>query len=183
MLVTLRSCLFLLITGYRVTVDLLGNGLLCLLSRPDDYGALLAEPEMRRRAVQECLRFESPLQMVDRWVQEDMELGGKTLRRGQRVYLVLGAANRDPACFEEPDKLDFRRNAERHLAFGASTHSCLGARLARIQAEIAFRLLPPRLPGLKLNSTPPRWQVDVNFRSLQLLSVCYLQHAKGASHA
>jgi cytochrome P450 StaP len=177
------TCLFLLTTGYRVTVDLLGNGLLCLLSRPDEYGAVLAEPEMLPRAVQECLRFESPVQMVDRWVHEDMELCGKTLRTGQRVYLVLGAANRDPACFEEPDKLDFRRSEQHHLAVGAGTHFCLGARLARIQAEIAFRLLPRRLPGLKLNGTLPRWQLDASFRSLQLLSVCYLQHAKGAGHA
>lgn len=167
------TCIFLLVTGWQVTVDLLGNGLLCLLNHPAAYASLFSEPDGFQQAVDESLRLESPLQMVDRWVLEDLEMGGKSLRRGQRIYLVLGAANRDPARFEEPDTWDFRRRENRHFALGGGTHACLGARLARAEAEAAFRVLPSRLADLRLASTRLQWSAEANFRSLLSLPIRY----------
>jgi cytochrome P450 len=166
-----RTLLFLVTTGYEVTVGLLGSGLFALLETPGLWGAARSGQIPVAAIVEEALRHESPLQMVDRWVLEDLVLDGKILRRGERVYLVLGAANRDPAHFSKPERLDVDRGARGHLAFGAGPHGCLGANLARTMARVAFTTLLGHASELQLGEPTARFYPDINFRVLQRLNV------------
>ena len=119
--------------------------------------------------VQELLRYESPTQMVGRTAREDVALVGRRIRQGQLVYVVLGAANRDPAEFSEPDRLDLGRQPNRHLAFGGGVHSCPGQRLARIETEVAITRLLRRMPALRLGDKPPEWRREFGIRALESL--------------
>jgi len=119
--------------------------------------------------VEECLRYESPVQTTTRLVPEDVLYEGQTLLQGQMVLLVLGAANRDPEPFPDPDRLDITRADNRHLAFGAGSHYCVGAPLSRLEAQIAIPMLLRRLPRLQLGPEPPQWRQSIAWRGLRTL--------------
>lgn len=162
---------FLFIAGHETTVSLLGNGLLALLQHPDELARLRRDPSLFAPAVEEFLRFESPIQIATRLPVEDLTLRGKTIRKGQTVVLMLGAANRDPERFPDPDRLDVGRLENKHTAFGWGSHFCLGAPLARIETQVALRLLIERAPVIALAGERPEWREDNNLRSLRTLRV------------
>jgi len=143
-------CMLLLIAGNISTTHLIGNAIHALLNHPDQMTPFLANPDSMPGAIEELLRYDSPVLAAPRWVRYDRELGGQQLKKGQRVILWLGAANRDPAAFPEPDRLDVSRKAARQISFGHGAHYCLGAPLARLEARIALPAILKRLPDLKL---------------------------------
>lgn len=168
----LATCLMLLFAGHDSTVNLIGSAMLSLLTNRDQLALLKSDASLMRNAVHEFLRFESPVMRHDRVAREDIELHGNTILAGQRIVLVLGAANRDPARFPNPDQLDVtRENANKHLTFGAGAHSCLGGALAVAQAEIALNLLLERYPKVQPGSAPFSWREHFNFRGLRSLPV------------
>jgi len=169
----LTTCVLLLTAGHETTMNLVGNGLLALLRQPDQLRSLRDVPTFGRNAVDELLRFDSPVQLTARTALSDMEVGGQCVRQGEQVIALLGAANRDPAVFADPDRLDLARaNANRHLAFGAGHHFCLGAALARLEAEVALTALV-RLPGLELAADDVEWRESQTLRGLQALPISF----------
>jgi cytochrome P450 len=157
--VTLRTeeiatmCLLLLAAGHETTSNLIGNGTLALLENPDQLEWLAAHPDHSAQAVEELVRYDSPAQVASRVALADVELGGVQVRKGQQALVVLGAANRDPACHPDPDRLHLGREGERHLAFGNGPHFCVGAGLARLEAQETFA----RLAQLGLRSDACGW--------------------------
>jgi cytochrome P450 len=149
--------LLLLGAGFETTVNLLGNAVVLLDAHRDQRNALLADPTGWPNAVEEVLRFDSPVQITGRTVRADTELAGVPVRPGSRVTLLLGAANRDPDVFADPGRFDVgRANARDHLAFSAGIHYCVGAGLARMEAAVALRALTERFPGLRVTGRPVR---------------------------
>ncbi len=146
----------LLVAGNETTKNLIGNGMLALLQHPDQMQRLRGEPEMMGAAVQEFLRYDPPVQIDSRTAVRDVELGGRRIRGGTKVLTLIGAANRDPDVFAEPDRMDIGRERKPHLAFGRGIHYCLGAALAELEAEIAFRAILDRFPSIRLASEPVR---------------------------
>ncbi|HEY4383249.1 MAG TPA: cytochrome P450 [Ktedonobacteraceae bacterium] len=148
----LISMIFLLlVAGHETTVNLIGNGTLALLQYPEQKQLLQENPPLIKNAIEEFLRFHSPVALgTSRWVGEDLEFGGKQMRRGDPVLVSLAAANHDPEEFALPDELDITRQENRHLAFGMGIHYCLGAPLARLEGKIAINTLLRRLPNLRL---------------------------------
>ena len=141
----------LIVAGHETTVSLIASSVLTLLTHRDELEHVLSDPEALPKAIEELLRFESPVERaLTRWAATDVELGGHTIRRGELVVAVLGAANRDPARFAEAESLDVGRSDLQHVGFGRGSHYCLGAPLARIETEIALRTLFDRLPTLRL---------------------------------
>ncbi len=167
----LSTCVTFMVGGHETTTALIGSGLLALLRNPEQLDRLRAEPDAARSAVEEFLRYESPNQRIIRLVKEDFELEGRQIRRGQRVMFLLGAANRDPAQFPEPDRLDVCREPNRHIAFGLGPHFCIGAPLARLEAEVAFSALLRRFPDLRLSQDSPEWLPSYQLRLLKSLPV------------
>lgn len=165
----LANAILLLFAGHETTVNLLGNGVLSLLRHPDQLALLRENPDLIRNAVEECLRYESPVQTTTRLVPEDVLYEGQALLKGHMVLLVLGAANRDPEQFPDPDRLDITRADNRHLAFGAGGHYCVGAPLSRLEAQIAIPMLLRRLPRLQLGPEPPQWRQSIAWRGLRTL--------------
>jgi len=161
----------LLVAGHETTVNLIGNGVLALLRNPDQLALLRREPGLLTSAVEELLRWDSPVQLTARVAGEACELGGRALLRGELVMLLLGAANRDPAQFPDPDRLDLGRADNHHIAFGFGIHFCLGAALARLEAECVFSALAERAPKLCAPSTEPTWAPNYVFRGLERLVV------------
>ena len=149
---------FLLIAGYETTARLIGNGILALLLHPDQLALLRDRPELIGSAVEELLRWDAPTQLTLRVAREDCELGGRPVRRGQGVAGLIGAANRDPEQFPDPDRLDLARSPNPHLSFGHGVHFCLGAPLARLDAQVAIGELVRRFPRLRLAGEPVRGQ-------------------------
>jgi cytochrome P450 len=143
-------CVLLLIAGNVTTTHLIGNAVRALLNHPAEMARLVAHPELWPGAIEEMLRYDSPLIAAGRWVGRDRELGGQQLQKGQRVMLWTGAANRDPDVFPEPDRLDLSRKPAQHMAFGYGPHFCLGAPLARLEARIALPAILRRLPEMRL---------------------------------
>jgi cytochrome P450 len=164
----LANLRLLLIAGNETTTNLIGNGMLALLRQPEQLARLRADPTLIPTAVEELLRYDSPVQMVFRWAGEDFTLGGKAIQQGQMVVMVTGAANRDPAQFPEPDRLDVARHPNEHHAFGFGIHYCVGALLARLEAQLAFPTLFRRLANLELAGEPVRKPNSV-LRGLQSL--------------
>ncbi|MFC3987990.1 cytochrome P450 [Actinoplanes siamensis] len=144
------TCVHLLTAGHETTTNLLAKGVLAILRHPDARAELSAVPELMPQAVEELLRYDTPVQMVRRTAGQDVEVGGRMIEAGGTVVLVLGSANRDPARFPDPDRLDLHRGPGRHAGFGLGIHYCLGAHLARLEAEIGLAGLLRRLPGLSL---------------------------------
>jgi len=160
------------VAGHETTVNLIGNGVLSLLRHPQEMGQLRAEPSLIRTAVEELLRYDAPVQLTGRTVLEDMEIGGRPIDKGHQVVAVLGAANRDPAQFPDPDRLDLGRNDNRHLAFGSGIHFCLGAPLARAEGQVAIATLLRRVPRIELATEEElEWRETVTLRGLKSLPV------------
>jgi cytochrome P450 len=151
------TALLILIAGFETTVNLIGNGTVALLSEPESWRRLSEEPPAVALAIEELLRYDSPVQLTSRTATEELELEGETLPRGQNVILALGGANRDPAAFDEPDRLLIdREDAGRHLSFSMGLHHCLGAALARLEGRAVVEALTRRFPTLEGAATPTR---------------------------
>jgi cytochrome P450 len=169
----LANCILLFGAGHETTVNLIGNGVLALLRHPDQLAKLQANPDLIENAVEECLRYESPVQMTGREVKQDVEIDGVRVSVGERLFTLIGAANRDPVQFPDPDRFDITREDNRHLAFGHGIHFCLGASLARLEGQLAIGTLVRRLPGLKLETDTPQWREAFTLRGLQALPVSF----------
>ncbi len=161
----------LLIAGHETTVNLIGNGTLQLLRHPDQLQLLRDEPSLLKTAVEELLRFDPPVQLTARVALDDIEIGGKVLKKGQQATILIGAVNRDPAQFADPQRLDIRREDNRHLAFGMGIHFCLGAPLARVEGQIALGELVRRAPKLELAIDEPPYKENLVLRGLAALPV------------
>jgi cytochrome P450 len=167
----LGTALFLLIAGHETTVNLIGNGTLALLQHRDQLERLREDPSLDRHAVEELLRFDSPVQLTQRITLDEYQVGGVTIPKGQNLVPLLGAANRDPEEFDEPDRLDLgRENANRNVAFGGGHHFCLGAALARLEGAAAIGTLVRRFPGIELAGEPVR-RTTFTLRGLEHLPV------------
>jgi pimeloyl-[acyl-carrier protein] synthase len=167
----LANTILLLNAGNETTSNLLGNGLVALLRHPDQIERLRGAPASIADAVEECLRYDSPVQFQGRVATEDVEWAGTAIRRGQLVLAVLAAANRDPDHFQEPDRFDAFRHPNFHLAFGHGRHHCVGAELARLEARIAFTILFTELRTLELLPIELRHRENFNMRCYQSLPI------------
>jgi cytochrome P450 len=169
----LATCILLLVAGHETTVNLIGNGALALLRHPDQLQKLRENPGLIGTAVEELLRFDGPVQRTARIPSEDLTIGGRTIPKGEMVMPFLGAADRDPAQFPDPDRLDITRADNRHIAFGMGIHFCLGAPLARMEGQIAINTLLARLPKLALATDQPQFRQSLTLRGLQALPVSF----------
>lgn len=168
----IATCVLLLLAGHETTQNLIGNGVHALLEHPVQLARLQAEPALMKPAIEELLRYDSPVQFTSRCLREDVRLGEFDLPRGTRVGLLVGSAHRDDQAFDEPDRLELGRSENPHVAFGAGIHFCLGAMLARTEAAIALRVLLARLPGLALaEGAVPAFRDMFTLRGLQSLPV------------
>jgi cytochrome P450 len=161
----------LLSTGHETTTHLIGNGILALLQNPDQMKLLKDNPALLDSAIDEILRYDTPVQITYRSALEDVEIKGKTIRKGDLVNTILGSANRDPEKFNNPNQFDITRDEGRHLSFGLGIHYCIGAPLVRLEAEIAFETILRRFPNLQLKSVALEWQEHPIFRGLKKLLV------------
>ena len=163
-----------MVGGLETTTNLIGNGVLTLLRNPDELEQLRADSSLIPSAVEELLRYESPSQHTARLAPDNVELGGRKILKRQAVIAVMGAGNRDPERFPDPDRLDLARKDNRHLAFGWAAHFCFGAALARLEGQIAFETLLRRLPGLALETKAPlEWRHNLGLRGLTALPVTF----------
>ncbi len=169
----IANTIITLIGGHETTTNLIASGFLTLMSNPESLAQFRSRPEIAGSAVEELLRFESPVQHTARIAPDDMQLGGKTIKKGSRVVAVLAAANRDPNRFPDPDRLDLVRTDNRHVAFGWAAHFCFGAPLARLEGQIAFRTLLRRLaePGLLEHTL--HWRNNAGLRGLTSLNISF----------
>ena len=156
----LNSCITLLVAGHETTTSLIGNGIFTLLRHPDQWQLLRNDPSLLTSAIEEILRYESPIARQPRLMKQDAEMGGKPIRQGEMVFQMLNGANRDPAYFTDPDRFDIRREKNRHIAFGLGIHFCVGAPLARTEGQIVFSTVMERLPGLRLVDERPNWDMQ-----------------------
>ena len=152
----LSTCVDLVSGGDETTTNMLGNGMKALLDHPDQLDLLEGDPGLLKDAIEEMLRYDCPFQMVFRLTTEDIEIDGVTIPEGQIVRLILGAANRDPEHFHDPDRLDITREPTRHLAFGFGAHYCVGQVLARLELQISFEAFMERLPQVRTAGKPQR---------------------------
>jgi hypothetical protein len=160
-----------MVGGQETTTNLIGNGVLTLLRNPSQLERLQNDPSLIPSALEEMLRYESPSQHTGRIAPEDVELGGKMIRKGQAVMAVMAAANRDPERFPDPDRFDVARANNRHLAFGYAAHFCFGAALARVEGQEVFEAIVRRLPDLQLQPLPLVWRNNLGLRGLTALPV------------
>jgi cytochrome P450 len=167
----LTTCILLYVAGHETTMDLLGNGTLALLKHPEEQRRLREDPALTHSAVEELLRYDPPTQMSRRTALADAEIGGRLIQQGDQVVVLRGAANRDPAVFPQPDRLDLARRGNRHLAFDGGIHYCLGAPLARLEGTIAFSTLVRRAPRMELVTDALRYRDNLVIRGLVELPV------------
>jgi cytochrome P450 len=167
----LATCILILIAGHETTVNLIGNGVLALLRNPDELRRLRATPGLITSAVEELLRYDGPVQRTARVASAEATIGGRTIARGEMVMPFIGAADRDPAQFPDPDRLDLMRGDNRHIAFGWGIHFCLGAPLARLEGQIAIDALVRRLPRLGLVDDKAEYRQSLTLRGLKTLPV------------
>jgi hypothetical protein len=170
-----------MVGGQETTTNLIGNGLLTLMRNPDEMGRLRSDPSLIVSAVEELLRYESPSQHTGRIAPYDVELGGRKIRKRQAVIAVMGAANRDPERFPDPDRLDLGRKDNRHVAFGWAAHFCFGAPLARIEGQIAFETILRRLHNLTLPTTTLHWRENLGLRGLKALPITFTANPSAAA--
>lgn len=163
------NSILLLAAGHETTTNLIGNGMLALLRHPDELRDLRQHPEIMNSAIEELLRYDPAVQWTSRVAGEDMDFGGQPFKRGDIIVASVGAANRDPAVFANPDRLDLRRADNKHLSFGTGVHFCLGAALARMEAQIAFSTLLMRFPNLRLAPGKLKWRKGITFRGVHSL--------------
>lgn len=166
MVVMLR---LLLVAGNETTTNLIGNGMLALMQHPEQLRMLREQPDLLPAAIEELLRYDAPVQTDIRTALEDMELGGKHIRKGQGVLMLIGSANRDPEVFTDPDRLDIARNETSHIAFGRGIHHCIGAPLARLEGRVAFEMLLERFEDIHLLTDRPQFKDHVVLRGLAAL--------------
>jgi cytochrome P450 len=164
----------LLFAGHETTMNLICNGTLALIRHPDQWARLKADPAAcAQPATEECLRYDPPVKSTQRIAAEDVELGGKQIRKADRIRWAIASANRDPAAFTDPDRFDISRHPNPHVAFGAGIHFCLGVTLARLEGQEVFRALAERFPTLHLTSDRLEYQPSIQFRSLKALPVSW----------
>jgi len=159
--------------GQETTENLIGNGIFALLNHPEALESVKQNPHLMESALEELLRYDSPVQMISRTAIEPVEMDGKTIQKGDKVNLLLGAANRDPEKFPEPDRLNWNRQESSRLPFGSGIHYCLGAELARVQGQVALNTLIQRLPQLQLNPEKAERRKNIVLRGFKVLSVTF----------
>ena len=152
----ISTTMIILGAGHETTTKLISNAALALIQHPGERKRLRDDPSLVQSGVEEFLRYDSPVQMTDRVAKQDCEIGGQPIRKGQFVVALLGAANRDPEVFADPDRLDLARSQNPHLSFGQGSHFCLGAQLARAEAQIAIEALIRRFPEFAGSAKPAR---------------------------
>jgi len=167
----ISTCVLLLNAGHEATVNVIGNGMWALLQRPEQMRLLVQNPGLVKTAVEEMMRFDTPLQLFRRWVLEDMEYKGYTFKQGTEFGLMFGAANRDAARFPNPHDMDITRQDNPHISFGGGVHFCLGAPLARLELQIAIETLIRRMPNLRLVGETPEYRDTYVIRGLKALRV------------
>jgi cytochrome P450 len=165
------NAMLLLNAGHETTTNLIGNGTLALLRNPGELARLRSDPALLPSAVEELLRYDSPVQMTGRTARTERKIGGATIEPGQQVVVLIGSANHDPERFAEPDRLDVRRGDDDHLSFGGGSHYCLGASLARLEGQIAIGAIVSELPKLRLATAEPEWRETLTLRGLKSLPV------------
>ena len=164
------TCVLLLNAGHEATVNVTGNGWWSLFRNPDQLARLRGDVALVPRAIEELMRWDTPLQMFERWVLEDSEVCGVPVPKGAELGLLFGSANRDPDVFGRPDDLDVGREPNPHVSFGAGVHFCLGAPLARLELQTSFATVLRRLPALQLVEEPA-WKPNYIIRGLRELRV------------
>lgn len=169
----LSNIILLFAAGHETTMNLIGNGMLALFRTPDQLAKLKADPSLIETAVEEFLRYDGSVQVTARVALEDIELGGKRIHKNQQSLLLLGSANHDPAKFDHPDTLDITRQDNPHLTFGHGIHHCLGAPLARVEAQLAINTMLRRLPNIKLAADKVEWREMITLRGLRELPVTF----------
>lgn len=167
----LATSITLLAGRHETTAGLIGNGLLALAQHPNETRRLRQEPALLTGAIKELLRYDSPVQRAERVAVQDVEVSGKWIKRGDRVFLVIGSANRDPEQFEHPDTLDLARRDNKHVAFGQGIHFCIGAPLAQLEGAIAIQSFLDRFENFQLTNSTLDWQESVAIRSLKSLTL------------
>lgn len=167
------NAILLLSAGLETTTHLIANGVLSLMRQPEQWERLKAEPTLINAAVEELARYESPFQYMIRSAAEDLEVGGTHINTKDTLMLLIGSANRDPDAFDQPDVLDICRTENRHLAFGRGSHFCIGAGVARLEAQVALRALIERLPTLRLVTNEVEWKQKFEFRGVTALPVTW----------
>ena len=167
------NCVLLMIAGHETTTNLIGNGVLALSRHPDQKDALARNPDAIVPAVEELLRYDSPVQKMGRIALADILIAGKQIKRGDLICFSFAAANRDPEQFAAPEQLDILRKPNRHLAFGHGLHYCVGAALARLEGQIAISTILSRLPGLRLETEDLEWNRNFTLRGLKSLPVAF----------
>jgi pimeloyl-[acyl-carrier protein] synthase len=169
----LAMLLLLLVAGHETTVNLIGNGLLALLRNPEQAERLRTDESIERSAVEEFLRYDSPVQFTGRLVMEDFELSGHQIKKGTGLSTIVASANRDPEVFSDPDVLDLGRDPCPHLSFSAGIHYCLGAQLARLEGQIALSTVVRRFPNMKIATEDLEWRPAPILRGLVALPVTF----------
>jgi cytochrome P450 len=167
------NCIVTMVGGQETTTNLIANGMLTLLRHPEELARLRADDQIMPAAVEELLRYESPSQHTARLAPHDVTLGGKQIRKRDAVIAVMAAGNRDPERFPDPDRLDFNRQDNRHLAFGWAAHFCFGAPLARLEAEISFKTLLRRFSALALTGDRLEWRENLGLRGMKSLPLLF----------
>lgn len=165
------TCILLLFAGHETTTNLIGNGFLYSMRHREQWERLIAEPGLAGSAVEEYLRYDGPSGAIARIASGDIEMAGKTIRAGDRVFAFVNSANRDPEAFDEPERFDIGRSQNPHMTFGHGIHFCLGAPLARLEAQIAAARLSERLPGIELAGGEPEWHDSLILRGVKSLPV------------
>ena len=172
----IASAIVTMVGGQETTTNLIGNGVLTLVRNPAEMQRLRSDLSLIPSAVEELLRYESPSQHTARMAPYDLELGGRQIRKRQAVIAIMGAANRDPGRFSDPDRLDLNRKDNRHVAFGWAAHFCFGAPLARIEGQIAFETILQRMAHLTLQPGPLVWRENLGLRGLKALPITFTPH-------
>lgn len=165
------QCIALLFAGHETTRNLIGNGIYTLLKYPEQTAELRDNPEMIRSAVEELLRYESPVQFTARVLKEEIEIAAQQIPKKWTILCMLGAANRDPKRFKDPNQLNLKRLNNQHLAFSAGPHACIGGQLARLEGQVAILNLVQRFPNMKLVGPRPEWASTFGLRGLKTLRV------------
>ena len=173
------TCVTLLFGGHETTTNLIGNAVIALARHPEQYRLVRASPELVPAAIEEVFRYDSPVQRMGRVAVEDIEYHGRTVRKGDRVFMVMGACNRDPRQFPEPDRFDVTRRENRHLSLGYGIHFCLGAALGRLEGQLALAALAERLPELHVDEAKLEWIDNLTIRGVTSLPLRWTG-AKGA---
>jgi cytochrome P450 len=165
------TAILLLFAGHETTTNLIGNGFLHSMKHRDQWQRLVADPSLAASAVEEYLRYDGPSGALARVAAADLEMAGKTIREGQRVFAFMNSANRDPEAIDDPERFDIGRTQNPHLTFGHGIHFCLGAPLARLEAQIAAQRLAERLPAIVLSGAEPEWHDSLILRGVKSLPV------------